>query len=62
MDGLILRLFVDGRTSCDFHTILATIKIHGHGGKGAQPELIVAIVIAPKKKKVGVGNGILIAI
>ena len=30
--------------------MLATIKIQGHAGHGAQPELTVAIVIVPEKK------------
>lgn len=38
------------RTSCDTNTILATIKIQGMGGAGAQPELTCAIVVAAETK------------
>lgn len=48
---LILRLFIDGRIQCDGNVILCTVKIEGHNGNGAQPEVTVALVVAEENKR-----------
>jgi len=45
-----LRLFIDGRRDCDGNVILVTVKIEGHGGIGAQPELSLCIAVAEETK------------
>jgi hypothetical protein len=46
-----LRLFIDGRRDCDGNVILVTVKIEGHGGIGAQPELSLCIAVAEETKE-----------